>query len=251
MTVKHISGLDLGQSSDYTALVTLEYDVEEIPQQVVVTSGPMGRTQVTTTGGIPTPLLKLMAPPIPKVYRLRRLERFVLGTAYTTIVDRVTGLFERPPLYGSTLVIDKTGVGAAVYDMFARPTQTKHEEYEGFTQTTRIKAAVRPVTITGGSGATPDGAGFRVSKKELVSILQVLLQSEDPLNPEKRRLQLARSIPLVKVLVQELEVFKVKITEAGNETFEAWRTRDHDDCVLALAVALWVAERGRQELWIR
>ena len=48
---------------------------------------------------------------------------------------------------------------------------------------------------------------------------------------------------LAEVLTKELLTFKVKITTAGNETFEAWRERDHDDLVLALAVALWYAER--------
>jgi len=36
----------------------------------------------------------------------------------------------------------------------------------------------------------------------------------------------------------------VKVTTAGNETFEAWRERDHDDLVLAVGIAAWVAERG-------
>ena len=33
----------------------------------------------------------------------------------------------------------------------------------------------------------------------------------------------------------ELQQFRVKITAAANETFEAWWERDHDDLVLALA----------------
>jgi hypothetical protein len=34
----------------------------------------------------------------------------------------------------------------------------------------------------------------------------------------------------------------VKITEELNETFESWRERDHDDLVLAVALAAWAAE---------
>jgi hypothetical protein len=45
---------------------------------------------------------------------------------------------------------------------------------------------------------------------------------------------------LTPVLAQELSLFRVKITLAANETFEAWRERDHDDLVLALALALYV-----------
>jgi hypothetical protein len=34
------------------------------------------------------------------------------------------------------------------------------------------------------------------------------------------------------------------ITSAANETFETWRQRDHDDVFMALAVAVWHAERN-------
>jgi len=42
-------------------------------------------------------------------------------------------------------------------------------------------------------------------------------------------------------LARELETFQVKLTEAGNETFESWRERDHDDLVLAVALVCWGA----------
>jgi hypothetical protein len=41
-----------------------------------------------------------------------------------------------------------------------------------------------------------------------------------------------------------LGTFKVKINiNTGNESFEAWRERDHDDLVLAVALACWFGER--------
>jgi hypothetical protein len=52
----------------------------------------------------------------------------------------------------------------------------------------------------------------------------------------------APALPLAQVLVQELSVFKVKITESLHETYESWRSRDHDDLVLAVALACWGAE---------
>ena len=42
-------------------------------------------------------------------------------------------------------------------------------------------------------------------------------------------------------LARELETFQVKLTQAGNETFESWRERDHDDLVLAVALGCWGA----------
>jgi hypothetical protein len=46
---------------------------------------------------------------------------------------------------------------------------------------------------------------------------------------------------LASVLVQELLNFRVKITEAANETFGAG-DGEHDDIVLAVALACWYAE---------
>jgi len=56
---------------------------------------------------------------------------------------------------------------------------------------------------------------------------------------------------MASVLVKELENFRVKITVNANETFESWRERDHDDLVLAVAMATWLGERVLQEFWIR
>jgi hypothetical protein len=69
-----------------------------------------------------------------------------------------------------------------------------------------------------------------VAKKDLVGAVQAPLQDG--------RLKFAEALPLTAVLVRELAAFRVKVTLAGNETFEAWRERDHDDLVLAGAAAL-------------
>ena len=84
--------------------------------------------------------------------------------------------------------------------------------------------------------------GWHLPKKELVSVMQILLQS--------RRLQVARQLPMATVLVKELETFRVKVTTSANETFESWRERDHDDLVLAVAMAAWVGERALWKLCI-
>lgn len=156
----------------------------------------------------------------PAHYALRHLQRWPLGTSYTAICNDLARLFENAPLTGSTVAIDQGGVGAAVIEMVRR---------------SKIAAILRPVLITSGHAITIESGVRRVPKKELVSVLQVLLQS--------RRLQVARSLPEAAILVKELEMFRVKTTVAGNETFEALRERDHDDMVLALAIAAHEAER--------
>jgi hypothetical protein len=57
-----------------------------------------------------------------------------------------------------------------------------------------------------------------------------------------RRLRVAEGLPEARTLKDELGKFTVKITEALNEQYEAWRENDHDDLVLAVALAAWAAE---------
>ena len=55
--------------------------------------------------------------------------------------------------------------------------------------------------------------------------------------------RLAEGLPLANVLIEELQNFRAKITaESGHVSFEQWRERDHDDVVLALALACWKPE---------
>ena len=63
---------------------------------------------------------------------------------------------------------------------------------------------------------------------------QVLLQ--------ERRLRVPRSLRYVKELEDELLRFEVKITDAGADTYGAWREGQHDDLVFALCLACWYGE---------
>jgi hypothetical protein len=88
-----------------------------------------------------------------------------------------------------------------------------------------------------GHAVPPSGGGSNVPKKVLVSTLQVLLQA--------RRIKAARALPDAALLVKEVQNFKVKVTDSGKETFEAWREGDHDDLVMAVALAARAGERMR------
>ena len=54
------------------------------------------------------------------VYDVRHLMRFPLGMSYPAMVNEIGLILTRPPLQGSPteLVIDETGVGRAVGDIF-------------------------------------------------------------------------------------------------------------------------------------
>jgi hypothetical protein len=43
--------------------------------------------------------------------------------------------------------------------------------------------------------------------------------------------------------MRELQQFQVKVTAAAHETFGVWRDGQHDDLVLAVALACWWSER--------
>jgi hypothetical protein len=158
-------------------------------------------------------------------YALRHLHRFPLGTPYPQVVAEVRRLLLTPPLPGAHLAVDLTGVGGAVFRVLA----------DGLMN--QVVSTLWPLTITAGLGVSlAEGGGLLVAKKELVGALQVLLQG--------RRLQMARTLPDVPLLVQELENFKAKVTAARGEAELDWRERPHDDLVLAVAMAAWLGELG-------
>jgi hypothetical protein len=187
---RHILGLDLGQRSDPSALAVLE-DTDAWFEA----TGEWSR-----------------------FYALRHLQRWPLKTKYPAIVADVEEMLRSPRLVNPVLVIDATGVGGAVADMFDESS---------------IGVPTRRALITNGHKVHMDTDGtWLVPKRELVSVLQSLLQ--------RQKLTVA-NVPDRETLVKELLAFKVKITAALNEVYESWRERDHDDLVLAAALACWRA----------
>lgn len=191
----YIAGLDLGQQTDRTALVVLEQ------YRPGADRSPRPRD-------------------LPEVaYRARHIDRFPTGRAYTDMVQDVEALLRQEPLRGrTTLVVDATGVGRAVADLFAG-----------------LGRRTINVTITGGQDASRTGQDFTVAKKLLASTTQALLQTG--------RLQFSSRVPETGVLLSELKDFRVKVSASGHARFEH-RSGAHDDLVLACALAAWYAERG-------
>jgi hypothetical protein len=155
-------------------------------------------------------------------YHVRHIHRFELGTGYLDIVDAVYELLTRPPLARQCqLVLDLTGVGRPIGELF-------------------VEAGLKPigVTITGGVSWHRERADdWHVAKSLLVSLVQKFLSSE--------RLIIAKSAPHAGLLKKELKDFRVKISKAANETYEA-REGAHDDILLSLACGLFVAENPGQ-----
>jgi hypothetical protein len=157
-----------------------------------------------------------------KRHNIQFIHRFRLGTSYPAIVRQLASFLAELPKdipEDPILAVDMTGVGRPVVDMMR-------------------DAGLSPigVTITGGADwSRTSSSMISVPKKLLASTMQVLLQTG--------RIKIAEDMPLTPILIRELEGFRVKISATGNESFEAWRQTEHDDIVLAAAIACWCGER--------
>jgi hypothetical protein len=222
-------GLDLGQAQDFSAFVLVEKTRRPHPDRP-----DRERNH----------------------YGIRTIRRWPLRTPYPDIVEDVCQAVLRPPLgpnpnarppstlpdvhtWGTTgrlaprlddypkpsLVVDETGVGRAVCDLF---------------RSARPRAQIVPVTITAGLDTKMAlNGGWRVPKVQLESVLKALMQTG--------RLLIA-NVPERKLLTKELQAFKARVTATGHEQFEAadWRDRPHDDLVLAVALACWFGEKAQR-----
>lgn len=160
----------------------------------------------------------------PAGFNLRELRRFDLGTPYPKQGSAIAGVLGQDPLAGLTeLVVDHTGVGRPVVDILRN-----------------LGLSPICITITGGDALTMDSHDanlFRVPKRDLIGALVALFQQE--------QLRIPRALPLGATLTKELLNFRMKInTRTGHDTYEAWREQEHDDLVLAAALAAWWGVRG-------
>ena len=195
-------GLDLGQSADYTALAVVQ--------------SVKGRTE---GGSFKTGL------------HLRHLERYPLRTSYTTIADGVVGVMGSKALNADEydparprvarpkveLLVDKTGVGRGVTDIL----KERGLRFTG-------------IVIHGGESTHKTDGAHHVPKKDLVAALEVPF--------DRGTLKIAEGLELWPALREELQAFRRKQNpKTAHVSFEHWRDSDHDDLVLAVAMACWGA----------
>ena len=157
-------------------------------------------------------------------YDVRYLER-LRNTPYPAIVRRLDHLVRRLPERPS-MAVDATGVGRPVVDMI---------------RDAHLPASIYPITLTGGDAVVRDGMERRVPKRDVASTIAVLLQTG--------RLRISRRLKESDTLLRELLNFRVKISLSGHDSYEAWREQEHDDLVLAVGLAAWLFEKGRNP-WI-
>jgi hypothetical protein len=153
-------------------------------------------------------------------YAVRHLQRFPPGTPYSAVVEAVRAVFADPPVKGGNLTVDQTAVGRAVFESV---------------RDAKTGAHVIGLTVTAGHGVqVDDWGGWLVPKKDLVGVLQVLLQ--------EMRLKVAQTLDHARTLTAELHQFQLRAVPLKPDALE-WRERPHDDLVLAVGIAAWQAER--------
>ena len=159
--------------------------------------------------------------------QLRHLERLPVETTYPKTVDRISTLLDTPQISdgekcgGTEVVLDITGSGRAVLDLFKR-------------------ANIRPVVVRIiGAGQREEQTkplfDWHVPKIELVGALRVIF--------EAGRLKMAKELDLVQTLMNELREFSMRPTRIDPGDPESWRDTEFDDLVFAVALAVWRADR--------
>jgi hypothetical protein len=135
----------------------------------------------------------------------------------------VARVMRSPALAGKRcLAVDATGVGRPVVDLL-RPAE--------------LGCPLWPVLITGGDAEGQGQGYFRVPKRDLILGLQVTIQRGD--------LQIASGLSYGAALVREMAEMRVRVSGSGREQYGVWRAGEHDDLVLAVALACWAERRSR------
>ncbi len=153
---------------------------------------------------------------------VRFLERVPLGTPYPLVVERVAQIVSR--FRQCSLIVDATGVGEPVVDSLRRA---------------QLGCTITSVTITGGRKESRTGASYCVPKQDLIAGLQLALERDE--------LRVARGLPEAGALVREMLSVRIK-SGFGKTRIGADGYGEHDDLVIALALACWRARRRQNPL---
>jgi Terminase RNaseH-like domain len=185
---RYLVGIDVGQTTDPSAVLVLEHDIYQ--------KNP--------------------------IYLVRAAHRYPLGTRFTELAADILDRFTKPPFNdrNTMIAIDATGVGLPVVELIkANPRLWQ----------------VYAITITGATAVGGSGYTRTVPKRDLITTAAVLFQQQ--------RIRIAAGLPDTPALIHELLNFRVKTSDSGHKTYEAAGSREHDDLVLALSLALWTAEQ--------
>jgi hypothetical protein len=123
-------------------------------------------------------------------------------------------------------MLDATGVGDGALDLF---------------RAAHLTVNLIPVHLTAGSAPSQNGATHNIPKADLVHTLDHLIH--------ERHLSIAAACPHTPELLDELAAFERTDHASGHTSFAAAHESDHDDLVIATALATYRAwSQHRQSL---
>lgn len=225
-----ILGVDFGQKADFSAVVIAEYPQIRSEKWRYAT-GPkhLYLSTLSTSAAVDAVRSGEYVQPDPgdKSWPLHviHVDRWHRGTPYPTIVGDVGNMVDslqagigKIPV---ATIVDATGVGVAIVDLL-NERNIRH----------------LACTITGGTivNYEQDRRSVSVPKRDLVMSAVAMLETGRLRWPAGRE-------AMIGVMEDELRNFQMKYSVAGNELFEADR-KEHDDLVLALAMATWFVSSG-------
>jgi hypothetical protein len=194
-----IVGWDPAKSHDRSVLAAIHHTVVPVEGRDGWIEGKRSYTQKSTTR-----------------YDLRFLHSLPVGLNYVDQALAVREILSRAPLDRATLIVDASGVGAALVDI-ARASGLR----------------LNSLTITSGREQKQiNGNHWHVAKGILVGKLMAAIQSA--------QLHVAAGLLEADALRSELQNFKVKTSVTGQESWNA-DVSDTDDRLLAISYALWWA----------
>lgn len=207
-------GLDLGQAADYSALSLIEEPIY-VPQQGGWVSSSALEPELSELYQALGYRWAQQAPGPPPLW-LKLLHRYPLRTPYPDIVADVVRRLGTKPRSDAVLVVDGTGVGAPVVDMF---------------RYSALPCELKAIIIHGGVKVIHD-RGTHVPKRDLIGALQVAIQT--------RRLQPSQHTKEIETFLNEMQGYAVKISDAGNDTYSPRGDSQHDDLVLSVSLPVWL-----------
>ncbi len=193
MTRNWVIGIDPGLSYDYTAIALVERSQQWHARNL---AGTLAREDV---------------------HHVQYLYRWDLGTPYRQIISEIGVWMQEEDLRDACIVIDATGVGYEVAQLFLQAHRERRLGHFG----------PRPYVITPGRETT----NRLVPKRELIGKLTTLMESD--------RLKIADELELGEQLRHEFRSLRIKPTPTGQDSYESAREKDHDDIVLAVALGCW------------
>ena len=221
---KIIIGCDLATAVDATAVVAFECVRNEVAaskEDALIAQARWARTAPAGVNVRPRPIVAGGLSHIEYSYRCLLLDRWT-NISYTEQCSRLRRLLLAGPLREEnvTLVIDFTGVGRPVAEMLR-------------------SQGLKPicVTITAGTSVNDNGWTLTVPKADLVSVASILHHNT--------RVTYSPQLRLGERLVSEFAAFQRSTTATGRAVYGG--KGEHDDLVLATALALWQGERDARK----